>query len=54
LQGDLGGILLGVVEVLAVVPEAGAVDGAVDGHCAGPGSASSWREKKKKKELISD
>lgn len=41
LQRDLGGVLLGVVDVFAVVPEARGVHGAVDGHGAGPGGAAS-------------
>lgn len=41
-ERDLGGVLLGVVEVLAVVPEPGLVDRAVDGHAARPGCATTW------------
>jgi len=41
-QRDLCGVLLGVVEVLAVVPEPGLVDRAVDGHAARPGCATTW------------
>lgn len=41
-ERDLGGVLLGVVEVLAVVPEPGLVDRAVDGHAARPGCATTY------------
>lgn len=39
-QRDLCGVLLGVVEVLAIVPEPRLVDRAVDGHAARPGCAA--------------
>jgi hypothetical protein len=41
-QSDLGSVLFGIVDVLAVVPVAGRNRSALDLDCAAPSSASSY------------